>query len=248
MRTSLLLLLVLWTGILKGQCPFEKYPAIKYKEYDDWKIKDRTTEKEKYVQSTLTIPSFFNNSNSLTIQLTSFADHFWDNSIIRIFRNKIEIKKITENMFFNPIGLDKVIIADINGDGLKDVKIISAYMGNGTASMNVKVIYLFQRLDHSFNVISFDDKMSQNRPERDFDDDGNYEIITMNLVGYENHSYWVFNLFNYKDNELVNVNNKENYPIMIQYLLRDNYKVTNKISRKRMKDFELKLPDNYECK
>jgi hypothetical protein len=248
MRTLLLLILVLCTGILKGQYPFEKYPAIKYKAYNDWKTIDRSKEKEKDVQNTLTIPNFYDNSDTLTIQLTSFTDHFWDNSVVRVFRNKIEKQKIIENMAFNPIGLDSVRVADINGDGLMDIKVVSPYMGNGTASLNVKVIYLFQRQDHSFNVISFDDKSYPNRPERDFDNDGNYEIITMNLVGHEEHSYWLLNLFNYKNDELINVNSKANYPIMIQYLFRENYEITNKISRKKMKDFELKLPDSYERK
>jgi hypothetical protein len=248
MRIALLFILVLLTGILKGQYPFEKYPALKYKAYNDWKINDRSEAKEKDVQNTLTIPNFYDNSDTLTIQLTSFADHFWDNSVVGIFRNKIEIKKLIENMAFNPAGLDTVRVADVNGDGLLDVKIIVAYMGNGTASLNVKVIYLFQYPDHSFNVISYDDKMGQNETERDFDRDGNYEIITMNLFGYENHSYWLFNLFEYKNDELVNANKKANYPIMIQFLIRENYEITNKISRAKMRDFELRLPDSYERK
>lgn len=231
----------------KGQYPFEKYPAVKYSIYNDWKIYDRT-EAEKKVHSTLTIPNFFGKNDSLTIQLTSFTDHWWDNSEIRIFQNKQQKQKFIENMIFSPTGLDTVRVADINGDGLKDVKIGSPYMGNGIASLNVKVIYLFQRQDHSFNKISFDDKSYPNIPERDFDGDGNYEIITMELVGHENHNYWVFNIFDYKDNGLVNANSKDNYPIMIQYLYRKNFEITDKVSREKMKDFSLNLPENYDRK
>jgi hypothetical protein len=70
----------------------------------------------------------------------------------------------------------------------------------------------------------------------------------MNLVGYENHSYWLFNLFDYDGNEFVNVNSKDNYPIMIQFLYRENFQITNRISREKMKDFNLNLPDDYEKK
>lgn len=239
------LTILTWTA--NGQFPFEKYPAIKYISYNDWKTYDKT-EKEKIVHSTLTIPTFFDNVDTLTIQLTSFTDHWWDNSIIRVFRNKTEAQKIFENMTFNPAGLDTVRVADINNDGLQDIKIISAYMGNGTAALNVRVIYLFQQANHSFKKISFDDKMSNNRQERDFDGDGNFEIITMNLLGHQDHSYWLFNIFNYKDSDLVNVNAKDNYPIMIQFLYRDNYEITNKISREKMKSFALTLPDGYDRK
>jgi len=247
MRGLLFLVLILCTTILKGQYPFEQFSAIKYKDFDDWKIYDKS-EEVKNVHATLTIPGFYDNSGSLSIQLTSFTDQWCGNSIVRVFRNKTETQKFTENIPFNPVGLDSVRVADINGDGLMDVKIVIPYMGNGTASLNVRVIYLFQRPDQSFNVISFNDKSYPNLPERDFDGDGNYEIITMNLTGYENHSYWVFNLFNYKDNGFKNVNSKLNYPIMIQYLFRENYELTNRISREKMKQFGLNFPDGYEIK
>jgi hypothetical protein len=140
---------------------------------------------------------------------------------------------------------EPVRVADINSDGLLDLKILIPYMGNGTASLNVRVIYLFQKPDGNFNKISFTDKMSKNRPERDFDGDKNFEIITMTLTSYENHSYWLYNLFDYNSKDLINVNTKDDYPIMIQFLFRDNYEITNKITRQKMKDFALTLPEQY---
>jgi hypothetical protein len=248
MKTLLILFgltFLVWNA--NGQLPFEKYPAIKYEHFNNWKTYDKT-EKENKVHSTLTIPKFFDNKDTLSIQLTSFTDHWWENSTIRVFRNEKETQKIFENMAFNPGGLDTLRVADINGDGLQDLKIISAYMGNGIAALNVRVIYLFQQTDNSFKKISFADKMSNNRKERDFDGDGYFEIITMNLVEHETHSYWLFNLFNYNNGGLVNVNIRDNYPIMIQFLYRDNFEITNKISREKMKIFALKLPEEYDSK
>jgi len=235
------------TGILKGQEPFVKYPAISYKAYKDWKLYDRS-EKEKKVHYTLTIPCFFENLDSITIQLTSFVGNR-DSSSIRIYRNKKQIQKFFEPMGFSQENMfEPVRIADINGDNLSDLKILIPYMGNGTASLNVRVIYLFQRPDGNFIKVSFDDKMSENRPERDFDGDKNYEIITMTLTSYENHSYWLYNLYNSDSIGLINVNMKDDYPIMIQFLNRENFQITDKISKQKMKDFALPLPEGYDKK
>jgi hypothetical protein len=245
MRASLIIIFILLTGTLKGQEPFEKYPAVSYSEFKDWKVYDKLA-KEKKVHYTLAIPGFFENKDSITIQLTSFADN-WDSSYVRIYRNKKLVQKLFEPMGFSLVNVfEPIRIADINGDGLADLKILIPYMGNGIAALNVRVIYLFQKCDGNFTKISFDDKMNENRPERDYDGDKNYEIITMTLTGYENHSYWLYNLYDYSSNGLINVNGKNDYPIMIQFLYRENFKITDKITRLKMKDFALPLPDEYD--
>ena len=251
MKTKLFAILFTLIGLIsKGQYPFEKYPAIKYKEFKDWVVYDRLGEENK-IHHTLSIPKFFENGDSITIQLTSFGDYFHskDSSIIRIFRNHKQIQKIIENMSFDLINFyEPLRMADINGDGLNDFKMIASYMGNGIAALNMRVIYLFQNPDHTFTKISFTDMMSENRPERDFDGDGNYEIITMTLKDHGNHNYWLFNLYNFTDGELTNVNGKDDYPIMIQFLNHENYTITDKIPRAEMKDFALPLPEDYDRK
>ncbi|MBK7175404.1 MAG: hypothetical protein IPH84_19800, partial [Bacteroidales bacterium] len=194
-------------------------------------------------------PAFYSKKDSLTIQLTSFTTN-WDSSFIRIYKNKKQLQKIFEPMSLSPNNLyEPARIADINGDNLLDVKLISSYNGCGLAAMNVRVIFLFQNSNGTFTKISFDDKMDENgRVERDFNGDSNFEIITMDLKSYKSHNYWLFNIYNFKNYKLVNVNPSYDYPIMIQYLLRDNYEITNKISRVKMKEFGKKLPDNYDRK
>jgi hypothetical protein len=226
-----------------GQYPYEKYPAIKYKTYKDWKIYNNDRGKTEFI---LIVPKFFDKKDSLTLLFTSFPNK-WDSSYITVLRNGKQLQRFFEPMFFYDTNLfEPIMVADINGDKLQDIKLIVPYMGNGTASLNTRVIYLFQQKNKSFTKISFMDKMSDNRPERDFNGDGNYEIITMTLTSYQSHSYWLFNLFNYKGNELVSVNDKYNYPILIQFLYRDNFKITNKISRQKMKDFAQTKPEEYD--
>jgi hypothetical protein len=244
MKVTLMLMLILITGVLKGQEPFTKYPAISYKEYGDW-IRDDTSEGRREVYFTKTIPNFFENKDSLKIQITFTYDNI-DTSYIDIYRNNKHIQN-----FFEPFGIPAptgdlpIQVADINGDGLPDVKFMIPYMSCGLG-VNCRVIYLFQKPDCNFTKISYLDMFGEYEPERDFDGDKNYEIITRFLVSYKNHSYWLYNLYNYTENGLINVNKKGNYPIMIQFLNRDNYKITNKITRKKMKDFALPLPEDYD--
>ncbi len=249
MKILTIIISILITIPVYTQYSFEKYPAPTYKKYKNWELYD-WTETKQTVNYTLTIEQFFNDKDSLTIQLTSFTSNLDSPSLIRIFRNESQIQKMTEQMFFSSLntGHEPIRIADINGDGLQDLKIITPYMGNGIAALNVRVIYFFQTKNGEFVKISYADKMPKNRVERDFNGDGNYEIITMNLTGHQNHNYWTFNIFEYLEENLKNVNDRENYPIMVQFLHKDNYEITNKLSREKMKDFALQLPDEYEKK
>lgn len=235
---------ILFSITLRGQYSFEKFPPIKSEEYNNWK----TIENKKKIVNTLTIPNFFRKGENLTIKLTSYSEHWFENSLVEIFYKNIQTNKFSENINFNPTGLSSIKVIDINSDGLKDIKIIENFMGNGTASLNIKIIYLIQKSNHKFEKISFNDKEGENTLERDFDGDGNYEIITKTLETYQNHSYWVFNLYNYKNSGLINVNKKSNYPIMVQFLDRDNYLITDKIGREKMKKFTLDFPEEYNNK
>jgi hypothetical protein len=254
MRAFLMLLLMTIGLHSFGQYPFERYPAIKYKEYANWKeIKRMGKNNHDTVEYILSIPKFFNKKDNLTIRL---AQEGWDSSDISLFRNGRLIQHFFEPMTFHTYyGFQHVFapvrVADINGDKTPDCKLLISYEGTGLAILNTRVIYLFQHSDHSFTKISYLDMIDgkdvpANRPERDFNGDGNYEIITMSINGYQNHSYWVYNLYNFKNNTFVSVNSKYDYPILIQFLNRDNYEVTRKMSRQKMKDFAEKRPEDFD--
>lgn len=241
-------LLILVVSHVKAQYPFEKYNSINYRQFNNW-IKYDWTEKRNRFHQTLSIQEFYNNHDSLTIQLSSFTDDY-DSSYIRIYRNKQLELQIFEPMAFTGYNLwGPLLVADVNGDSLQDIKLNVAYLGNGLASMNTRIIYLFQTKDEKFIKVSFTDKLEHgNRVERDFNHDGNFEIITMTLNGYEGHNYWTFDLFNYENGKLVNVDDKFDYPIMVQYLLKPNYKITDKLTGSKMKEFKLTEPKDIDIK
>lgn len=247
--TRIFLIMLLFTSVFntKAQYPFEKFDSIKYLSFNDWKLYD-WREKKHVIHYTLSVPNFYSNSDTMTIQLTSFVEN-WDSSYIRIFKNKEQIQKIFEPMAFTDHNIwEPLIVADFNGDMLWDLKLNVSYMGTGLAMMNFRIIYLFQRSDGSFRKISYMDKLEDgNRVERDFNNDGNFEIITMTLNN-EGHSYWTFDLFDYQEENLQNVDDEFGYPIMIQYLYRQNFEITDKISREKMKDFKLIIPEDIDIK
>jgi hypothetical protein len=246
MRPLIVLLLLNLSFNSFGQYPFERHPGVHYTEYKKWKQVGKNGDRV----FTLAIPKFFNKKDSLTIQLSSsIGDE--DSSFITLFRNGKQIQRFFEPINFNQNVFAPVRVADINGDHMLDCKLLIPYMGNGLASLNTRVIYLFQHKDESFTKISYLDVINgknagDNRSERDFNKDGNFEIIAMSLATYNEHSYWVFNLYNVQNNDLVSVNAKYNYPILIQCLFEDNFKIANNISREKMKTFAQPKPEDYD--
>lgn len=226
--------LFLIPAVIFGQYPFEKYksPSFIAAEF-------KTKENENTLEYSSKIRSFFNDKTDLNILVYG---NLMDSkgTYLQIGTNQ-NSKKYYEEI--NPNGIEGLFIADFNGDGMKDVKIVSYYMGSGLASMNVRVFYFFQKQNKEFTKISFDDKMDSNRLERDINGDGNFEIVTQTLKEYSSHSYWVFNVYNFKNDNLVCVNSKMNYPIMIQFLYHENFKISKKISRLQMKRYQFETPD-----
>lgn len=134
-----------------------------------------------------------------------------------------------ESSMFSPANMSLPIrVADFNGDGLDDMKFVVSYHGCGLAAMYHHVYYLMQRRDGTFYKVSFDDMFFEdmNRTERDMDGDGNFEVITLALQYYNEHNYWTFNIYNIAENEngLENRSKKFGYPIMVQYLFRQNFR------------------------
>jgi len=216
--------------------------------FNNWVKYDWLDSKKSYHQ-TLTLNKFYQNKDSLTIQLSSFLDANKDSSYIRIFRNKHQIQKIFEPMRYLSYAIwGPLIVADFNNDSLNDLKLNISYMSNGLGMIS-RIIYLLQTKEGLFKKISYDDNLGNgNRPERDFEKNGKFEIITMTLNNYNKHNYWTFDLFEFVNDELRNVDDKFEYPIMVQFLKKPNYRVTDEISKEKMNDFKLIIPRNIDIK
>ncbi len=231
---------------LYAQYPFESAPAIKYKEYKGWKMDMKAAaEQEGQLSFDKTIPNFFGNE-SLRLRLTAIDSPAI--SYISFYRGKKLLGKVQDAMSFFTNNLDKPIyVGDVNGDSLTDIKLVIPYNGCGLAALNMQVIYLFQQPGGKFVKVSYMDVIDGKRPERDLDGDGNYEIITMSLQPYKTHNYWTFNVYNFTGGKLVNVNDKVNYPIMVQYLNRENYKPAD-LPKEVLQKNSMKKPEELDVR
>lgn len=232
-----------------GQLPFEKFKAISVKEYEKWISIDKIETEGKLI-SYISVPDFFTSKESITIQLTCFDT--LDYSKLAILKNGKQIQEIIEpDAYYGLRTPFPVFVADYNNDSLTDIKFLIPNFGCGGYNTYSRVIYLLQKSDGRFVKISFTDHFFEddnNRIERDFDGDGNFEVITQTFQNYNKHNYWLYNIYSFKNFELVNANQKDDYPIMIQLLYRDNFEITKNLSRDKMKVFGRKLPSDYNKK
>lgn len=225
----------------KAQYPFEKEKGIKYIEYKNWEniefSKDSFPLKKEIV-----IPDFGLNKKQLKIEcIAKFSQNdSLDSTILKIYFDDKLVKKININVnpIFEPLS---IYMQDVNGDKLQDLKLIFPNYGCGNYNYYCQVVYLFQNKENKFNEIIFTDLYEdfENRIERDFNKDGNFEIITQTFKNYGKHNYWLFNIYNFYKGKLLNVNYLKNYPIMIPL---DSYIISKRIPRVKMKEFEIKSP------
>ena len=229
-----LLILLLFCALNSfAQYPYEKYPAIKYKRAA---IRLDQNNSKTYFKA-------YAYAKKYMFKFTAPAAA--DGCNLFLYLNGKPIKRmIVDDQFNGFIQQGLLYIGDINGDGLTDFKIAYPNNGSGLAGSLIKKIYLFNLGKNKFQKISFMDFAWDY--ERDFNGDGKFEIFGQGYLSYQNHAYWVYDLYSYQKGKLVNVSKTYNYPILIQFLgSRENYKITDKVSRLAMKQFSKALPRNY---
>ncbi|MBL7973751.1 MAG: hypothetical protein JNJ85_02490, partial [Candidatus Kapabacteria bacterium] len=122
MHVRLLILMLILSGVVIAQYPHEKFPTIKYRKYSKWK-EDDLMDAESKINYTISIPTFFNDSNSLSIKLTLFDT--LDYSLIKVYKGKKLLQKsIEKNAFYRITTPYPVYVADYNADSLMDIKFL----------------------------------------------------------------------------------------------------------------------------
>jgi hypothetical protein len=221
-----LLLLYLSTPAL-AQYPFERFKKIKFKSVE-------------FKRDSIAPETFMFSAQIKKYRIVLQENKDRDTTTISIYNSGKLSQEFKEDVGILEMTLEEDLqTADINRDGYEDIKVTVYNNGSGLAGSLVTKIYLFGS-KKGFTKLSFMDFAYQS--EVDMNGDGNYEIIGCYLANHKNHNYWTFDLYNYKAGKFVNVSRKFVYPIMIQNLIRENYKITKKISRVKMRKFSKKQP------
>lgn len=246
MKASLIAVGLLCTyGTCFAQYPFEKFPALKSTAYHWASSASPKTEDHYVIFGTVTAPAFFKDGG-LTIKAAYNEQN--EKSYLLLYKGKKLLQKLEQkSISISPMNMpETALVADVNGDGLADVKFLIPSMGNGLAAEIRTVVHLFQEANGHFRQLSYSSYSDDHcKDERDMNGDGNYELIAKTLQSYKSHNYWLFNIYSYRNGALVNVNDQSGYPIMVQYMNKDNY-APAKMEEAVLKKYTRKLPDDYE--
>ncbi|MBE9585192.1 hypothetical protein IM792_12095 [Mucilaginibacter sp. JRF] len=231
----LILIILLNFGLNSyAQYPFEKYPKPKYKVVPFKVIVDN---EKKYVLRSASYKGYH-----ITLE-----DVDSEAQILRLFYKQKLIKKLQSDLGYTRLTLETdstLYAADIDGNGLVDFKLKTYNNGSGLAGSRMNKLFLFNKGKNKFSAVQYMDFFDN--IERDLNGDGCFDIVTQHYLLQNNHSYWVFDMFNFRDGKFVNVSAENNYPILVQLLYRDNYKITNHFTRKQMRKFSFKKPEFFE--
>jgi hypothetical protein len=218
-----------------AQYPFERYPAVRYQSGGQWQLAKSTAAPPK-AHATATL-----RAGTQSYRLRVFNDRIPSDTFYVALATGGVTRQFLEPWYLLPESLTQPVrAADINGDGLADLKLVINAVGGGGVQGLVRLVYLFGQPGGGFAKVSF--LSFHDGPERDFDGDGNCEMVVRELVSYRGHSYWSFNVFHYAGGQLVNVSPRFGYPILIQFLNKPNYQVTTRITPREARQFLLRQP------
>jgi hypothetical protein len=179
--------------------------------------------------SELILPCVFSNGDTCRLLLSVGVEN--KTTKIEIFRNSKLIQEFHhDSIAFVSSNFTSrtAIVADFNNDHLSDIKIYGAYLGADTYGGGLRIIYLLQDTTGHFTELSFFDKIGLD--ERDLDGDSIFVCVTTTFNHLANgHSYWTYNLYKFKHDNLIDVSRKHNYPIFVQELFKENHKVARDI-------------------
>jgi len=121
--------------------------------------------------------------------------------------------------------------ADLNKDGLDDLIVFSNYRGCGLGALADKTEIFLKKKEGGYHKIYFDSLSAGLQDYVDLDKDGRYEVIITDICFVNNHSYYYYNVYEFKENKLVNTGKKfKGFPKFVWFTYKHNDRDTVHLS------------------
>jgi hypothetical protein len=143
--------------------------------------------------------------------------------------NNTTLVQMTERELPMPYAVYQV---DLDGNGLYDYIVFYSYHGNSLASLFSRVEIFLAEKDGVYNKISCESQGPGVEDFVDLDNDGKYEVIITDLRIVDGHTYFTYNIYEFKDYKLVNADAKfKGFPKFIWYTFKSNDKDTTRLTK-----------------
>ena len=124
-----------------------------------------------------------------------------------------------------------VYMVDLDGNGLTDFLVLSNYRGCGLAARMDRVDIFLKVSARKYKHISYDTLDSGLEDFVDLNNDGRYEVIITNLTFEQDHNYFLYRIYEFKDCKLLNCDLKvKGFPKFVMYTFEPNDKDTMQLS------------------
>ena len=171
---------------------------------------------------------FRSKDNQILVSLTNTGEDF--EFIVREGHTNLVQKKSEDSPI--PFSVYRV---DLDGNGLKDFLIFYNYDQWLYGVQEDKVEIILKKADNSYRTISYDTITASLGDFVDLDKDGEYEIIITGIYNGEKQNYITYNVYTFKDLNLVNVDSKYDDTLLsvwYEYSINDGDKIEGDFTKK----------------
>ena len=130
---------------------------------------------------------------------------------------------------------------DIDGNGFKDVIVLSSFRGCGIAAHFDHVDIFLKKPNQSYQKISYDTLDADIHDFVTLNKNGEYEVIITGFYEGKTHNYFSYDIYEFKNYKLYNADKKfPGFQKYIWFTSKENDKDTTHLSKKERLEFTLK--------
>lgn len=212
--------------ILSGTCILPVISEAYFEDYPPYKFKDGPP---KHAEADMLIGcdkyDYKSQDGKISIHLKDTADTL---SFI-IKDDKTTVVSINERSEANP---HTVWSVDLDNNGLKDFVVFNWYGGCGLAFNAFRVDIFLKKQDGAYSKVSYDTDGPGLEDFVDLNNDGQNEVIIGSICSECGHTYFTYNIYEFKDYKLINADTKfKGFPKFVWHTYKPNDKNSKQLSK-----------------